>query len=484
MNILLIHADQHRQDCIGTYGNKDILTPNLDALANDGVKYNEAFCPFPICTPSRYSLLSGMYAHQHLSVSNKCTLPESIKTFADALRDAGFSTSAVGKMHFTPTYLDLGFDSMVLAEQDGEGRFDDDYHRYLKEKDLADTFDLLDEVPRYRKNAPKEYWESFNATVSELECDDHSTSWISRQALKKIDNWDSGNNLLMVGFIKPHFPFDPPEPWSEIYNPEKLTLLPGWTESTLEMDNMINTGRFNHSRLTEEKMRQILSYYYANISHIDDEVGKMIALLKSKNLYDDTMIIYTSDHGDYMGYHHMVGKKNHFYDPVIRIPLIIKYPNQENKGTVDNRMNNNVDVAPTILNVAGITLPLTMNGSDLRLQNWDNDFVVSQLVCDEANGYMIRTAKYKLMTYEQSQNNAFFDLEADPFELNNLYKDTSSQTIINDLSNKLMQFVLFDKPVMALTNNEAKTCKDENVPKNIKENRAATISYYEKKLNL
>ncbi|HUT18297.1 MAG TPA: sulfatase-like hydrolase/transferase, partial [Anaerolineae bacterium] len=133
-SILIIHADQHRFDCLGTYGNPDVQTPNIDALAADAVRYVNAFCPFPVCTPSRYSLLSGLYVHQHLGWNNHCTLPHGIATFPGILRESGYRTAAVGKMHFTPAYLDVGFDRMQLAEQDGPGRYDDDYHRWLREE--------------------------------------------------------------------------------------------------------------------------------------------------------------------------------------------------------------------------------------------------------------------------------------------------------------------------------------------------------------
>jgi len=119
-----------------------VQTPHLDALARDGVRFPNAFCPFPVCTPSRYSLLTGLYVHQHGGWSNKCTLAPHLPTFARSLRAAGYRTRAIGKMHFTPTYLDAGFDALELCEQDGDGRLDDDYHRELREHDLADLLDI------------------------------------------------------------------------------------------------------------------------------------------------------------------------------------------------------------------------------------------------------------------------------------------------------------------------------------------------------
>jgi len=135
-NILIIHVDEHRIECLGAYGNADIKTPNIDLLAADGVRYDNSFCPFPVCTPSRYSLLCGRYVHEHSGWTNRDTLAPGIATYPKILKAAGYRTNAVGKMHFTPTYLDVGFDEMVLAEQDGPGRWDDDYRRYLMRRGL------------------------------------------------------------------------------------------------------------------------------------------------------------------------------------------------------------------------------------------------------------------------------------------------------------------------------------------------------------
>ena len=130
-NVLIIQADQFRADCFGAAGHPDVRTPHLDRLAGDGVRYRNAYCTFPVCTPSRYSLLSGLHVRQHAGWTNRCTLAPGIDTFPRALRRAGYRTAAVGKMHFTPTYLDVGYDRLELAEQDGPGRYDDDYHREL-----------------------------------------------------------------------------------------------------------------------------------------------------------------------------------------------------------------------------------------------------------------------------------------------------------------------------------------------------------------
>jgi len=320
-NVLIIHADQHRFDCLGAMGNPDVKTPHLDKLAADGVLFRNSFCVWPVCTPSRYSLLSGQYVHQHRGRNNHCTLLPGTATFANILRDAGYQTKAVGKMHFTPAYLDVGFSEMELSEQNGPGRLVDDYHRYLQKRGLIDADDSIDQLRKFRDRAPDKYWETYGADVSNLPEEHHSTTWIGNRAVETLSTWTKGEpGLLMAGFIKPHHPFDPPSPWDKMYDADKLTVLPGWTDAPLPCDLAFSTGYLDNRKLTLPLLRRVMAYYYATISQIDAHVGRMIAVLKQKGLYDDTLIIYTADHGDFMGFHHMVLKGNHMYDPLIKVP--------------------------------------------------------------------------------------------------------------------------------------------------------------------
>jgi hypothetical protein len=143
------------------------------ALAGDGVVFENHFCPYPVCTPSRYSLLTGLYARQNLGLNNRCTLPAGVPTLPRLLKSRGYQTAAVGKMHFTPAYLDVGFDRMALAEQDGEGRFYDDYHRDLMAHGLIDDVDLIDQRREFRAHASPEYFGSFGTRESDLPEDMH-----------------------------------------------------------------------------------------------------------------------------------------------------------------------------------------------------------------------------------------------------------------------------------------------------------------------
>ncbi|MCA1808096.1 MAG: sulfatase-like hydrolase/transferase, partial [Lentisphaerae bacterium] len=454
--------DQHRWDCVGAYGNRDIQTPGIDALADDGVRYANAFCPFPVCTPSRYSLLSGLYVHQHLGWSNHCTLPAGIDTFPKQLRRAGYRSTAVGKMHFTPTYLDVGFDEMWLAEQHGPGRYDDDYHRWLMAEGLCDRNDLEDQVDEYRERATACYWENMGAQVSNLDEAHHSTTWIGDKAMETLASWGSESNLLMVGFIKPHHPFDPPAPWDMMYDPRSLSLLPGWTESCLEADLDHSSGFFPHKDLTEASLRKVMALYYASISQIDHQVGRMINLLKEQGLYDDTLIVYTSDHGDYMGFHHLLLKGGAMYDPTMRVPLILKYPGNAGAGSVGRGLTSNVDVAPTILAAAGVATPAMMAGRDLASHPEGSPFVVGESY--SRNHYMLRTDRDKLILNRDEPNSRYYDLETDPLELDNRFRDSTCQERVSKLKAMLLRWTLFQAPSVCHLDYEAPLAPAANAP--------------------
>lgn len=464
-NILFIMGDQHRFDCIGAYGNKDIKTPSLDSLAGDGVRHNEHFTTYPVCTPARYSLLTGLYTHQHLGWSNHCTLPDSIPTYAKTLRNNGYNTSAIGKMHATPTYLDMGFDKMILAEQDGDGRYDDEYHQYLMKLGLVDENDIIDQRQEFRKHASKEYWDTNGSMPSNLDDEHHSTTWITDRALDELKNWTESKNMMIVSYIKPHHPFDPPKPYDTMYNPDELTILPGYTPAVSEVDYTHGKGYFDHANLSEEKLRKIMAHYYGSISHMDFHIGRLLKALKAKGLYDDTLIIYTADHGEYMGFHHMLLKGNYMYDPLAKVPLIIKYPQNAHGGHVNDLISNNTDIAPTIIREMGLDVPEPMKGLNLANQNVGREMTVCEgLRVDhyiEGNPtyyeYMVRSKAYKLIISKNFTNYRFFDLKKDPLELNDVAGNDEYKAEIERHKAHLSQMMVFDDLSPVYLNYDEKT---------------------------
>ena len=463
-NVLVIHADQHRFDCLGAMGNPDVRTPNLDALARDGVLFRNSFCTWPVCTPSRYSLLSGLYVRQHRGRTNRATLPPGTATFANLLREAGYHTAAAGKMHFMPAYLDVGFSRLQLAEQNGAGRLVDDYHRYLRERDLVDSVDLTDQEQPFRSRAPGEYWQSFGAGVSNLAEEHHSTTWIGNRAAEFLSEWRKGSpGLLMVGFVKPHHPFDPPAPWNLRYDPAKLTVLPGWTEAVPARDAEYRRGYFDNTTLTLPALRRVIAHYYATISQLDAQIGRMLEELRRKGIYDDTLIVYTSDHGEYLGFHHLLLKGNHMYDPLARVPLIVKFPGRRHAGTVSDALVSSIDVTATILGEAGVTAPSDMRGRSLAdLLGGKGRAMV---FVEDSDAVMVRTRTRKLIHSTRAGQSLFFDLEKDPLELENLFERPERQAEVQRLKETLLAWFQDEARTAPYLDLEARQVAQPNVPR-------------------
>jgi arylsulfatase len=480
-NILLIISDQHRADCTGVYGNPDIRTPHLDALALDGVRYDRCYCTFPVCTPSRYSILSGLYVHEHRGWNNRCTLHPDIATFPKTMRAAGYRTMAIGKMHFTPTYLDVGFDRMVLSEQDGDGRWDDDYHRELMQHDLIDVNDIVDQRREYRELAPKEYWDTCGALASNLPLEFHSTEWAGRKALDEIEGWGPNGNLLVVSFIKPHHPFDPPEALRDLYKPETLSLPPGWIPECRAHDLDLHAGYFPHDRLTEAVLRRVTAYYYATIEHIDRQIGRMVETLKRKGLYESTIIVYTSDHGEYLGYHHLLLKGGYMYEPLARVPLIVKYAHSGRKGEAATELVNLVDLTSTLLGQAGCPAAREMRGHDLGHKHPHRDVVFAE--SGRGGQVMARTPTHKLLLSDSPRFGQLFDLERDPLELNNLYDDAGTKSLVAELTARIKEWQGDNASREAYLDLDAPVIDQPNVPPRDLSHRARIIEFTRKKFD-
>jgi arylsulfatase A-like enzyme len=463
-HVLVIHADQYRFDCVGTVGNPDVKTPSLDSLARDGVLFRNSFCTWPVCTPSRYSLLSGQYVRQHRGRSNVATLLPGTATFANLLRAAGYRTNAVGKMHFMPAYLDVGFTELQLAEQNGRGRLVDDHHRYLKERGLIDSVDLIDQEQPYRSQAPESYWKSFGAGMSNLPEEHHSTTWIGNRSVEVISRWTPEEPaLLMVGFIKPHHPFDPPAPWDAMYDPSKLRVLPGWIEEPLERD-LRRPGYFDNRTLTLPALRRVMAHYYATISQLDAQVGRMIDLLKRKAIYDDTLIIFTSDHGEYLGFHHLLLKGNLMYDPLVKVPLIIKFPHSKYARKMSGALVSSTDVTSTILRESGVEAAPDMRGHSLQ-SICAGEEAGRDLIFAEDGGYvMVRSLTRKFLYSSEPGRSLFFDLEKDPLEMHDLAGDSRYNAELQNMKDALLRWFQVDAQTSPYLDLQARQIRQPNVP--------------------
>lgn len=476
-NVLVIVVDQLRWDCLGCFGNPDVRTPNIDRLSVEGIRYSEVFCASPICVPSRHSLMTGLPVHEHLGRENSSTLGSGHPTFARELRAHGYRTAAVGKMHLTPTYLDVGFDQLLLAEQDGEGRFDDDYHRDLRRHGLLDVIDLCDQRDEYRRRAPRRYWDTFGAIPSNLPVEWHSTTWIADRALEAIERWGDDSELLMVSFVKPHHPFDPPEPWADIYPPEELTLLPGWTDEVSDLDGGFQKGYFRNTDLTERALRRVMAYYYATITQIDHHIGRFIAALRDRGVYDDTTIMFVSDHGEFLGFHHLLLKGNYMYDPLVRTPVILKPPRRMPGGWPNSdALLSNTDLGAMLLR--GAAGPVPDGHWSYATPSADGREIVFAQVHRHRPHYMARSRTHKLLVSRTSEGSLFFDLREDPYEV---APRDPSVTAADELLDRLHDWFLFEHVPLPYRDPGAPRIEAPNVPTSEAAHRESMRGYVEEK---
>jgi arylsulfatase A-like enzyme len=434
-NVIIITTEQLRYDCLGFAGNNDIRTPNLDALAAHGVYFPQAICQDPVAARSRAGLLSGRQAERHRPGTEDPLLPGKQNTLPRLLRKVGYHTVAIGKMDLTPPRADCGFETMLLAEQNQAGRCEDDYHAWLKNQDKTDRIDIMDQVER--DTAPKSYWNSFGAMPSNLPEEFHSTTWIGDQAVRYFQ-WAQEPFCLFTSFIKPNHPFDPPSPWAEMYKPRSLKLPPDFALPVPE-DDLQHDALFDLKTMTEARFRKILALYYANISHVDRQVGRILATLTARGITNN-LFVFCSVNGNYMGQHGLIlGGNSRPYDSVLRVPLVIAGLAGQRRGKSDAALAQLTDVMPTILEAAGLPIPKSVVGESLIPQLKDDNVVLRKFATARAHEdcQIIKDTRYKLIESKEPTLQALYDLKEDPYENKNMYDQKSTEKVRLELSEHL-----------------------------------------------
>lgn len=420
-NIILITADALRWDCLGCVGNPDVRTPNIDALAAHGVRFTQAMCPCPRGIPARMTLLTGRQPWAHGITEERAGVPQNTPTLPRVLRDAGYATAAIGQMRFVPTRAQYGFDTMRLAERDRTSRQEDDYHVWLAKQGYRDRIDEYDQVNR--EDAPVTYWKSFGAMRSNLPEECTSTAWVGREAVRYVQQAREPF-FLWLSFIKPHHPFDPPRPWDRMYDPKALQLPPGFCVPPPEQDLRREAALFDMREMTEPRFRKVLAYYYANISHVDQQVGRLLATLTARG-NTNNIVVFCAGHGDYMGQHGLIGKTGApCYDSLLRVPLIVAGIPGQRRGETDSALAELADVAPTLLDAAGVPAPRGLSGLSLLPALVDGAVhprEAGRALCGPSR--IARTRTVKLIAAPDSTDCACFDLENDPHEFENHHQD-------------------------------------------------------------
>ena len=432
-NILWICSDQQRFDTIGALGNPHVHTPNLDRLCAEGMAFDLAFCQSPICTPSRSSFLTGLYPSTVHGCRNGNDLwAESAPLVTTLLRDgAGYDCGLSGKLH------------LAGASQRTEPRPEDDGYRMFEWS--HSPRDEWGEDHAYR------LWvQEKGADLSELHAADepipaelHQTTFCTDRALEFMAEDRDGPWLMSVNMFDPHPPFDPPSAYLDRFNKESLPG-PWFEEGDLEAQAKLAKVEFQTGPRHPDEFdgHGIHAAYYAMIELVDDNVGRMLDWLDETGQRENTLVIFTSDHGEALGDHGLVMKGCRFYEGLVRVPLIVSMPGTVQAGVVSEAMVELMDLTPTLLEAAGLEVPDRMQGRSLLALLKGKADPKQHRDCVRAEYYsalnadvpgreeftgmyatMLRTRTHKIVNYHGLEIGELFDLETDPEEHHNLWDD-------------------------------------------------------------
>lgn len=413
-NILLITCDQLRSDYIGAYGCDFIDTPNIDRLAEEGTLFENAYSPNPVCIPARHNLLTGLTDRHHgfddnYFNENAKAAPYYLPTFPQILSDSGYETIAIGKMHFQPERRMNGFDYFLNMNELPPTREADDYCMYLKEQ----GYGHLDSPHGVRTCLYMQPQRSL------MPMELHGSHWVADRAIEYLEHTKDRLPFLMwAGFIHPHPPLDIPEEYAELYRgkvPEPAKSETPLSELALEN---ITLGCLEDP----DALRRTRELYASAISFVDYNIGRIIDSLKEQGIYENTVIVFTSDHGEMLG---DLGTFQKFlpYDASCKIPMIIRYPEKFAAGTRETRFADLNDLLPTFLDLAGAEYPADYDlpGDSLVCMDGvkNRKYQYAEHQKDNKRWCMLRDSRYKYVYYYGDQEQ-LFDLQADPCETTNL----------------------------------------------------------------
>jgi arylsulfatase len=357
-NVLLITADQMRFDAIAAHGNPYIRTPNLDRLVASGVTFRRAYAESPVCVPARAGLLTGRLPHRNGVYHNGTPLIDGTPTVVRSLAAAGYHTQAIGKMHFTPVRASHGFESMWLSEEIPASADEDEYLTDL----LAAGIDHVLEPHGVRHEL------YYSPQPSQLPADLHTTGWTGRRTADFLTGIGDRPFFCWTSFIKPHPPFDPPAPYYLWYDPLEM---PDPVRDPRELDRLDyhvhrqHRVKWTRPDLDLDRIRVMRAYYYACVSHLDAEIGRILDTLESTGLRENTLVVFTADHGEYLGDHWSFGKRG-YHDAAARIPLVLSRPGRIPQGLGADALTGLTDLAPTLLAATGVgAAGLEPDGYDL-----------------------------------------------------------------------------------------------------------------------
>ena len=446
-NIVLIVTDEMRGDCMGVAGHPDVKTPYLDTLANNGILYENAYSACPSCVPARANLLTGLsQKHTGRVGYQDCVDWNYPNTLAGELSKNGYYTQAVGKMHVYPSRNYMGFHHVEL--HDGYMHHSrkpnspyaqsqvvvDDYFYWLKEQkgvscDITDTgLDCNSWMAR-----PWIYEEKY-----------HPTNWATDRAIDFLRRRDPRQPFfLMLSYVRPHAPYDAPQHYFDLYKDKELTApVKGDWNNTEDLKKQGRTFNNNTGPLDPELIRQQQVGYYACITHVDHQIGRFLLAMIEQDLYDDTVFIFTSDHGEMLS-DHCLCRKSRAYQGSIHIPMIVsgkeEYIGKKNKGSVSDSLVELRDIMPTFLRVTKSKTDASLDGLDMTSEEIEKrTYIHGEHTAGDYSSHFIVSKTDKFVWYSQTGVERYFDLINDENETHDAINDEKHQERIRFLKSILI----------------------------------------------
>lgn len=484
-NVLLITSDQQHHRVLGSHL-PALRTPALDRLAAEGTLFERAYCPNPTCTPSRASIVTGRYPSSHGAWSLGTKLAEDQPTVGGMLAADGYQTSLIGKAHFQPlastpdqtsieepgTIRDLdhwrtfggpyyGFDHVELARGHGDEYMAGmHYGIWLEEHGLHDWRDYFTRGDPDRSDAVE------RSHSWDLPEELHYSVWTAERSIAAIERAVAADEpfFCWASFHDPHPPYLVPEPWASMYDPDdvevgalapgefdlmspwhRLTQQPAPDFSPWQETPFANHG-FRSHLVDEQAFRLDVAVYYGMTSFLDQQVGRILDRLDSLGAARDTIVVFTSDHGHFLGQHGLVLKGAFHYEDLLRVPFLVRYPGRVPAGRRSEALQSLVDLAPTFLRAAGLDVPGAMQGVD-QLPVWSGDAERARdhvLVENrhQPTAVHLRTYvddRYKLTIHRDQPWGELFDLVEDPGEVRNLFDDPAAASLRAELLHRFVR---------------------------------------------
>jgi len=469
VNVLLFYTDQQRCDSLGCYGNPVIDTPNVDLLAAQGLRFDRAYVQNPVCMPSRVSLLTGLHPRDHGVWTNGVPFCLGAETLPAFLGEHGYATAAVGKLHLNPfgeapePYVResrpwwaehpemkdwhgpyLGFQEVELVT--GHVSYASGHYRHYLEQVFPQGIELL-----RKESALPPHTDAASTWKNAIPAEHHYNRWIADKTKGMLRKLRDRPFFIQCSFPDPHFPFSAPQPYCDLYSPaDVLSPIPAEDASRRDEPPHFELFRELYAKgQTERHFREMAAQTYGMVRFVDECVGEVMEELGRLGLRDDTLVIFTSDHGELLGDHGLIYKGPYLFQPLVRTPFILSCPSRFAGGRACSSLAGQVDLFPTVAEFLGVAPPAYLPGRSLAPvlagdSSSVRDAVLTEFHCSYPqlglpfNLKALHTDRWKYVHYANHPTGELYDLHNDPDERRNLFNDPQHRQTRQDLQTRLL----------------------------------------------